>query len=173
MDWQIRIIDSLQKTGELKMRIYAMLSDSLPNYEHYLAFGPYKTDYLDVRAFKFYADGALGSRGACLLQNYSDQPGWKGFLLNSPAHFEAKMKLCVQHKFQVCTHCIGDSANRFMLHLYSKLLADSMVTDARWRIEHAQVVDWDDVKYFGRYGIIPSVQPTHATSDMYWADKRL
>lgn len=170
MKWQVDLIDTMQKAGQLKMRVYAMLSDSAPNYQHYLAYGPYKTDYLDVRSFKFYADGALGSRGACLLQSYDDQPGWKGFLLNSPAHFEAKMKLLAEKKFQVCTHCIGDSANRFILGLYGKLLPDSL---QRWRIEHAQVVANNDVPLFGKYGILPSVQPTHATSDMYWADKRL
>lgn len=170
MKWQIDAIDQLQKSGDLKMRIYAMLSDSAPNYEYYLAYGPYKTDYLDVRSFKFYADGALGSRGACLLQPYNDQPGWKGFLLNSPKHFEEKMKLLAQKNFQVCTHCIGDSANRFIMHTYAAVLPDSL---QRWRIEHAQVMTPEDIALFGRYGIIPSVQPTHATSDMYWAGKRL
>ncbi|HEU4716232.1 MAG TPA: amidohydrolase [Bacteroidia bacterium] len=170
MKWQIDIIDQLQKKGELKMRIYAMLSDSLPNYEHYLSFGPYKTDYLDVRAFKFYADGALGSRGACLLKPYTDKPGWQGFLLNSPAHFATRMKKALDAGFQVCTHCIGDSANRFILHLYDSLLPDSA---RRWRIEHAQVVSKEDVPLFAHRLIIPSVQPTHATSDMYWAGKRL
>ena len=174
---KIDMIDQLQQKGELKMRIYAMLSDSLPNYQHYLVHGPYKTDYLDVRAFKFYADGALGSRGACLLSSYSDQPGWKGFLLNSPKHFEEKMRMLAQKEFQVCTHCIGDSANRLILSIYRKIVTDSayfkLSSDRRWRIEHAQVVEPSDVYLFGKYHIIPSVQPTHATSDMYWAEKRL
>lgn len=172
---KIDIIDKLQKEGKLKMRIYAMLSDSLPNYKYYLLNGPYKTDFLDVRSFKFYADGALGSRGACLLQPYVDKPDWKGFLLNSPAHYEAQMKLCAQKGFQVCTHCIGDSANRFILSVYSKILPDSVPEnlEKRWRIEHAQVVATNDVEWFGKHKIIPSVQPTHATSDMYWAEKRL
>ncbi|HLG03761.1 MAG TPA: amidohydrolase, partial [Bacteroidia bacterium] len=170
---QIETIDALQKKGDLQMRVYAMLTDSLPNYKHYVAAGPYKTDYLNVRSFKFYADGALGSRGACLLENYSDQPGWKGFLLNTPKHFEEKMTLLAQKNFQVCTHAIGDSANRFILNLYAKILPDSISKDRRWRIEHAQVVAEEDVMLFGRSGIIPSVQPTHATSDMYWAEKRL
>ncbi|HTL80504.1 MAG TPA: amidohydrolase [Bacteroidia bacterium] len=167
---KIDAIDQLQKNGKLKMRVYAMLSDSAPNYDYYLAHGPYKTDRLDVRSFKFYADGALGSRGACLLSNYSDQPGWKGFLLNTPQHFEDRMKQVAAKGFQVCTHCIGDSANRFMLNLYSRIMPDST---CRWRIEHAQVVSPADVPFFNMYGIIPSVQPTHATSDMYWAGKRL
>jgi predicted amidohydrolase YtcJ len=174
---KIDIIDKLQKDGELKMRVYAMLSDSAPNYLHYLVHGKYKTDYLNVRSFKFYADGALGSRGACLLHDYEDQPGWKGFLLNSPAHFEQKMKMLAQKEFQVCTHCIGDSANHLMLSIYGKIFADSSLlkisSDRRWRIEHAQVVAAKDIPLFGQFHIIPSVQPTHATSDMYWAEKRL
>ncbi len=167
---KVDIIDTLQKRGELKMRVYAMMSDSLPNYLYYLPHGPYKTDYLNVRSFKFYGDGSLGSRGACLLQSYEDKPGWKGFLLGTPQHYEDKMKLLAQKNFQVCTHCIGDSANRFMLSLYRRLMPDS---SKRWRIEHAQVVSPQDVPLFGAYGVIASVQPVHATSDMYWADKRL
>lgn len=174
---KIDIIDQLQKKGELKMRVYAMLSDSLPNYEYYLVHGLYKTDFLNVRSFKFYADGALGSRGACLLKAYDDKLGWKGFFLNSNAHYEQKMKLCAEKGFQVCTHCIGDSANRLILSLYGKLFSDSSLlkinSDRRWRIEHAQVVSADDISFFKQFNIIPSVQPTHATSDMYWAEKRL
>jgi predicted amidohydrolase YtcJ len=173
MKWQIDIIDSLQKTGELKMRVYAMLTDSQSNYRHYLVHGPYKTDFLNVRAFKFYADGALGSRGACLMQSYSDQPGWKGFLLSPKAHFEEKMAMCAKYNFQACTHAIGDSANRVILSIYGDVLPDSFPEKRRWRIEHAQVVAPSDVRLFAKYGIIPSVQPTHATSDMYWAEKRL
>ncbi|MCX6311828.1 MAG: amidohydrolase [Bacteroidetes bacterium] len=174
---QIDYIDQLQKKGELKMRIYAMLSDSLPNYEYYLIHGPYKTDFLNVRSFKFYADGALGSRGACLLKAYDDQTQWKGFLLNSEAHYIQKMKLLAQKQFQVCTHCIGDSANRLILSIYGNILSDTNISkqgiDRRWRIEHAQVVATSDIAWFGKFNIIPSVQPTHATSDMYWAEKRL
>jgi predicted amidohydrolase YtcJ len=174
---KIDLIDALQKKGDLKIRIYAMLSDSLPNYQYYLVHGPYKTDYLNVRSFKFYADGALGSRGACLLKPYDDTPGWKGFLLSSPSHYEAKMKILAQKQFQVCTHCIGDSANRLILSIYAKVFSDSsmlkMSSDRRWRIEHAQVVDKNDISWFQKFNIIPSVQPTHATSDMYWAEKRL
>ncbi len=177
MKWQVDIIDSLQRKGELKIRMYAILSDSMPNYLHYLAHGPYKTDRLNVRSFKFYADGSLGSRGACMLDAYEDQPGWKGFLLNSPAHYEQKMKALAQKEFQVCTHCIGDSANRLILSIYGKIFADSSLlklsSDRRWRIEHVQVIDPNDISWFEKYNVIPSIQPTHATSDMYWAEKRL
>jgi predicted amidohydrolase YtcJ len=124
-----------------------------------------------VRSFKVYADGALGSRGACLLQDYSDQKKWKGFLLSSPAHFREVAQKIADKGFQMCTHAIGDSANRLMLHVYSEVLKGR--NDRRWRIEHAQIIAPKDIQLFGQYSIIPSVQPTHATSDMNWAVKRL
>jgi len=167
MKEEIDIIDELQKTEKLKMRVYAMLSDSAPNYAYYLKVGPYKTDKLNVRSFKFYADGALGSRGACLLQEYQDKPGWKGFLLSDKEHFEAYAKILAQKGFQMNTHCIGDSSDRIIAQIYM----NAAKKEARWRIEHAQVVNQNDFTMFNN--IIPSVQPTHATSDMYWAGERL
>jgi predicted amidohydrolase YtcJ len=165
------LIDSLQKKNELKMRMYVMLSDSKRDYDFLFKNGKIKTDRLNVRAFKLFADGALGSRGACLLKPYSDKPGWSGFLLSSPGHFDSCAKIIAEHGFQMCTHAIGDSGNRTMLEIYAKYLKGK--NDQRWRIEHAQVVNKDDFHYFGDYNIIPSVQPTHATSDMYWAGDRL
>ncbi len=177
MKAQIDQIDQLHKQGELKMRVYAILSDEEVNYKHYLNHGPYKTDLLNVRSFKFYGDGALGSRGACLLKPYDDKKDWNGLILNTSKHFENKMKILAQKNFQVCTHCIGDSANRLILSIYGKILSDTLITkngtQARWRIEHAQIVHPNDLKWFEKFKIIPSVQPTHATSDMYWAAKRL
>lgn len=167
----VLFIDSLQKTGELKMRIYAMLSDSKSNYDAIFQKGKIKTDRLNVRAFKVYADGALGSRGACLLQPYSDKPGWSGFLLSSQQHFDSVANILSQKGFQMCTHAIGDSGNRTMLRIYAKYLKGK--NDLRWRIEHAQVINTNDFALFGENNIIPSVQPTHATSDMYWAGDRL
>lgn len=167
----IDFIDSLQKAGKLKMRLYVMISDDPYNYDYYLKAGPYKTDRLNVRAFKLFSDGALGSRGACLLQPYADRAGWNGFLLKSPAYFDSIAQLLIASDFQMCTHAIGDSANRMMLHVYAKVLKGK--NDRRWRIEHAQILNPDDIKLFGEYNIIPSVQPTHATSDMYWAEERL
>lgn len=163
-------MDELQKAGKLKMRIYAMLSDSAPNYQRYLDRGPYKTDRLNVRSFKFYADGALGSRGACLFKDYSDQPGWRGFLLGSMEHFRQYADLLDRKGFQMNTHCIGDSALNMVMDIYIRHCNERQ--DHRWRIEHAQVVAPEDVKSFSK-DIIPSVQPTHATSDMYWVTKRL
>ncbi len=175
----IDVIDALQKDKELKMRVYAMLSDDSSNFAYYLDKGPYKTERLNVRSFKFYADGALGSRGACLLENYHDQKNWKGFLLNTPKHFEDYAKLLVKKGFQMNTHCIGDSAARLLLDIYEKAAQENYGSEnyktksqhKRWRIEHAQIIHPSDLKKFK--WVIPSVQPTHATSDMYWAKDRL
>jgi predicted amidohydrolase YtcJ len=164
-------IDSLQKKGSLAMRLYIMLSDNRDNLDRWLPKGPYKTDRLSVRAVKVYADGALGSRGACLLQPYADRPGWRGFLLNPLAHYDSLAKVLAATEFQMCTHAIGDSANRVILTVYNKYLHRK--NDRRWRIEHAQVIDDRDFDLFGESSIVPSVQPTHATSDMYWAGERL
>jgi len=167
----VNIIAQLQHKGALKMRMYVMLSDSPDDYEYLFKRGVYKTPGLDVRAFKMYADGALGSRGACMLQPYSDQKNWRGFLLSSQQHFMDVAKKLAGKGFQLCTHAIGDSANRVILKIYASVLKGK--NDRRWRIEHAQVLSPDDIKLFGEYSIIPSVQPTHATSDMYWAGTRL
>ena len=167
----ISTIAELQHKGSLKMRMYVMLADREENYEYLFKHGAYKTPGLNVRAFKVYADGALGSRGACLLQPYNDQKNWKGFLLSSQKHFEEVAKKIYDKGFQMATHAIGDSANRVMLKIYASVLKGK--NDRRWRIEHAQVLSPQDIKLFGDNSIIPSVQPTHATSDMYWAGKRL
>jgi len=167
----IDVIEELQKSGTLKMRIYAMLSDSMPNFNYYLNRGPYKTERLNVCSFKFYADGALGSRGACLLENYHDKPNWKGFLLNKKEHFVYYSKILAKKGFQMNTHCIGDSSDRVIAKIYNDALNSKPLSLNRWRIEHAQVVNKNDLKKF--HNIIPSVQPTHATSDMYWAKDRL
>jgi predicted amidohydrolase YtcJ len=168
---EINLIDSLHKAGKLKIRDYAMISLGEPNLNYFLKRGPFQTDRLTVRSFKLYADGALGSRGACLRRPYSDRPETGGFLLLSPDELERVTTILYGTGFQANTHCIGDSANHLMLDLYGKLLKGH--NDRRWRIEHAQVVSPDDVHKFGQYSIIPSVQPTHATSDMYWAGERL
>ena len=167
----IDLVDAEQKAGNLKMKIYAMLTDSTQYYDKWIAKGIYKTPYLTVGGFKLYGDGALGSRGACLLQDYTDKPGWKGFLLSDPNHFKEVATKLGNTKFQMCTHAIGDSGNREILKIYAGVLKGK--NDKRWRIEHAQVINENDFKYFEQYAIIPSVQPTHATSDMYWAEKRL
>jgi predicted amidohydrolase YtcJ len=164
-------IDALQKDGKLQMRMYVMLSDEKKNYDQYLSKGPYKTDRLFIKGFKLYGDGALGSRGACLLQPYSDKKDWYGFLLSNASHFDSVANILSKTDFQMCTHAIGDSGNRTILNIYSKYLNGK--NDKRWRIEHAQVVNQNDFVLFGNSNIVPSVQPTHATSDMYWAEERL
>ncbi len=167
----VNIIAQLQHKGQLKMRMYVMLSDNPDDYAYLFRRGVYKTPRLDVRAFKMYADGALGSRGACLLQPYSDRKNKQGFLLSSQQHFRDVAEKVAAKGFQLCTHAIGDSANRVILKIYAAVLKGK--NNRRWRIEHAQVLAPQDIKLFGEYSIIPSVQPTHATSDMYWAAERL
>lgn len=164
-------IKALQATGILKMRLYVMLSDDKKNYDYLEKRGIIKTARLNVRSFKVYGDGALGSRGACLLEPYADKPGHRGFLLSKPEHFDSVANWISQRGFQMCTHAIGDSGNRTMLRIYSKYLKGK--NDLRWRIEHAQVINQHDFDLFGASSIVPSVQPTHATSDMYWAGERL
>jgi predicted amidohydrolase YtcJ len=164
-------IKAMQASGKLKMRLYVMLSDNKSNYDYLEKTGIIKTDKLNVRSIKVYADGALGSRGACLLQPYADKPGWFGFLLSSRAHFDSVANYISQKGWQMCTHAIGDSGNRTILNIYAKYLKGK--NDLRWRIEHSQVVNKNDFKLFGDNSIIPSVQPTHATSDMYWAGDRI
>ena len=185
-------IDALQKSGELKMRIYAMLTDNAENLDYYLQHGIYKTDRLNFRSFKFYADGALGSRGACLCKPYSDQPSASGLLLSTPEYFRANAKKVADKGFQMNTHCIGDSAVRLLLSVYSQYMANHCVSSAaspttakalRWRIEHFQVTSFRDIDFVKCLNLpsspaeapqlIPSVQPTHATSDMYWAKDRV
>jgi predicted amidohydrolase YtcJ len=165
-------VDALQKSNDLKMRLYVMLSDKPESYtSKYFTNGGYITDRLSVKGVKVYGDGALGSRGACLLQPYSDKAGWSGFLLSSPAHFDSIAAKLIHTDFQMCTHAIGDSANRTILNVYAKYLKGK--NDKRWRIEHAQIINPADFHLFGDNSIIPSVQPTHGTSDMYWAGDRL
>lgn len=163
-------IEKLQKENELLMRVYAMLTPNQENLEYYLKNGTLKTDKLTVCSFKFYGDGALGSRGACLCHEYADKTNWKGFLLNDAAYFEKYAALMNQHGFQMNTHCIGDSAAKVILNIYKKYCSGT--ENKRWRIEHAQVLLKDNFKDFSK-NIIPSVQSTHATSDMYWAADRL
>ncbi len=167
----VEFIEKLHKDKSLKMRLYVMLSDAEKNYDYLFKRGAIKTDRLNVRSFKVYGDGALGSRGACLLRPYTDMPTKKGFLLSDIKHFEEVAKKINSHNFQMCTHAIGDSANRSILKIYNEVLGGK--NDKRWRIEHAQVVAPEDFNLFGKANVIPSVQPTHATSDMYWAADRL
>ncbi|MDG2370102.1 MAG: amidohydrolase [Flavobacteriales bacterium] len=168
------LIKKLHKSNELKIRIYAMLSDNEENFNYFLdSIGkPIKTEKLNIRSFKFYSDGALGSRGACLIKPYSDiKDSTYGMLLSDIEHFKKSAERLYKHGFQMCTHSIGDSAARTILNIYGNILKG--VNDKRWRLEHAQVINENDFEMFGKYSIIPSIQPTHATSDMLWAILRL
>ncbi|GAB4395447.1 MAG: amidohydrolase [Microscillaceae bacterium] len=167
----LETIAQMHQEQTLKMRIYAMISGEGPDLDYYLQKGPQKGDFLSIGSVKLYADGALGSRGACLLAPYADRPKETGFLLASPEKLEARIQEIGAKGFQVNTHCIGDSANRLVLSIYGKILKGK--NDRRWRIEHAQVIHPQDFALFKQYQIIPSVQPTHATSDMFWAADRL
>jgi len=166
----IYLIDSLQKSNALSIKIYVMISNNEDNIAHFLSNGPIITDKLTVRSFKVYADGALGSRGAALKSDYSDLKKHRGSFITSKDSLENLAYKLASTSFQMNTHAIGDNANKAVLEAYNKALVFS--NDPRWRIEHAQIIDTSDIKLFNRK-IIPSVQPTHATSDMYWAEDRL
>jgi predicted amidohydrolase YtcJ len=165
----INIIDSLQQTGDLDMRVYAMVSGTPKNIDYYLNKGIIKSDKLNVRSFKFYADGALGSRGALLREPYADKPHHFGLLLTDLESFKGYAERIANSEYQMNTHAIGDSANHAVLNIYKNVLTDK--EDRRWKIEHAQIISPEDFDLFD--DIIPSVQPTHATSDMYWAEDRV
>ena len=166
----IQLIDSLQKAKILSINVYAMISASQKNVDLYLKKGIYKTDALNVRSFKLFGDGALGSRGACMHDEYSDMAKQHGALRSSPQELKSIAKQIAASNFQLNSHAIGDSANTVLLKIYKEVLTGKK--DRRWKIEHAQVIREQDFDYF-KLGIIPSVQPTHATSDMYWAGERL
>jgi predicted amidohydrolase YtcJ len=167
----ILLIDSLQQAGVLHIRVYAMISPTEDNFEYFFKKGPYFTGKLTVSAVKLYIDGALGSRGALLLEPYSDDPDNYGLQLQPEKYYDQMCRRAYKAGFQVNTHAIGDSGNRIMLKTYARYLKGP--NDRRWRIEHAQVVNRNDLHYFKDYNIIPSIQTTHCTSDMYWAEERL
>jgi len=167
----IRLMDSLHKAGDLKVRIYAMLHPKEENFVEFMYKGKFKTDFLNVRSVKLFTDGALGSRGAKLIEPYSDDPGNKGIWVKTPEFLKEISKKAFEHGYQVAAHCIGDAANRLVLNVFGDILKEK--NDLRWRIEHAQVIHPDDFDLFGKYSIIPSIQALHATSDMTWAPSRL
>ncbi|WP_223033819.1 amidohydrolase [Hanstruepera marina] len=167
----IELIDSLQQSGDLQMRVYAMISNTEKNLDHYLPQGKIRTDRLNVQSVKVYADGALGSRGATLKAPYSDKENHFGAMLIGLDDYEQFAKRIKKAGYQMNTHAIGDSANRYVLQTYQKVLEGE--SDRRWRVEHAQIITDNDFKVFEDDNIIPSIQPTHATSDMYWAEDRL
>lgn len=166
----IKLIDSLQQAGALEMRIYAMISNTSDEVNYFLNQGILKTDKLNVRSVKVYGDGALGSRGAALREPYSDRHNHYGALVTPVDSMYALAQKLAASNFQMNTHAIGDSANTVVLNTYAQVLEGQ--SDRRWKVEHAQVIAAEDFDFFDD-NIIPSVQPTHATSDMYWAQDRL
>ncbi|MFT6958937.1 MAG: putative amidohydrolase YtcJ [Polaribacter sp.] len=166
----IELIDSLQQAGSLKMRVYAMVSgDKQTQIDYYINKGKIKTDRLNVRSFKIYGDGALGSRGAAMRSSYSDRENHFGAFIYAPERYQEIAKQIAASEYQMNTHAIGDSANTWLLKTYREVLKNAK--NRRWRIEHAQIISKEDFDHFDN--ILPSVQPTHATSDMYWAGKRI
>ena len=160
----------MHTSKQLKIRVYGMISNAKENLAHYLNKGISQTERLTIRSVKVYADGALGSRGAALKSPYADDPKNTGLFLTTKQQIEDLALVLAEKGFQMNTHAIGDAANQVVLDAYTKALVD--VEDPRWRVEHAQVVEKQDLEKFGPK-VIPSVQPTHATSDMEWADERL
>ncbi|MCL4743393.1 MAG: amidohydrolase [Phycisphaerales bacterium] len=175
---EIETYRRLEADGRLKMRIHAMVAAAhAPRHfeEHGIHVGP----RLSVRAAKHYIDGAMGSRGAWLLDPYADRPvgpggdAWHGLAVTQPEAIEAAARHALAHGYQLCTHAIGDRANRAVLDAYERALASSPSPDHRFRIEHAQLLHPDDIPRFAALGVIPSMQPTHCTSDMRWVDARV
>lgn len=168
----IELIDRLQKEETLKLRIYAMISNSGENLDFYLSKEPYKTDRLNVRSFKIYTDGALGSRGAAMREPYSDRHNHYGLMITTADELEEVAKRIATTDYQMNSHAIGDSATISVLRTYEHYLKGE--NDRRWRVEHAQIISPEGFDYFKKdHNILPSVQPTHATSDMYWAEDRI
>ncbi|MDX2472685.1 MAG: amidohydrolase [Candidatus Krumholzibacteria bacterium] len=163
----------LAAAGELDLRLYGMYDDVPATLDSAVAAGPYVSDdhLLTMRAIKLYGDGALGSRGALLLNDYSDQHGYHGLAVTTTEHLREVIRRGADSGFQLCTHAIGDGANRLVLDLYEELLPAE--NDLRWRVEHAQILHPDDIPRFGQLGVIAAMQPTHCTSDMDWANERL
>ena len=168
----------LLESNRLPIRVYAAIGGDGDLWKQFLLTGPFIDSHrhlLTVRAIKMYVDGALGSRGAALIEPYSDDPGNRGLTVNSFEAIRMVASEALEHGFQVCTHAIGDRGNNIVLNAYEQALQQnpSRSRDARLRIEHAQVLDPLDIPRFKKLGIIPSMQPTHCTSDMRWAEARL
>ncbi len=167
----IELIREMQQEGRLKIKINAMISPDDQTLDTYLPAGPSYDERLTINIVKMFADGALGSRGALMLEPYSDAKGVKGLMLHDSSFYYAVCQKAYDAGFQVSIHAIGDAANRFVLDMYGEFLKAE--NDRRWRVEHAQIVHQDDFFKFKTYSIIPSIQSTHATSDMYWAVNRV
>ncbi len=173
---ELDVYEELAKSGQMKFRLYAMISDNAPTIDAWFKRGPLIEGYngtLWVRSIKLYADGALGSRGAALLEPYRDDPKNTGLLVSAPAHIQDVATRALKAGFQINTHAIGDRGNRLVLDAYEAALKAVPTADHRFRIEHAQILTYEDIPRFAQLGVIPSMQASHQTSDMYWAETRL
>ncbi len=172
---RLALYEQMAADGELDLRLYCMLEDDPATLDTWLARGPFRSadGLLSVRSVKLYADGALGSRGALLLADYSDDPGNSGLQLTPRAHLLEVARRAGRAGFQVCTHAIGDGANRLVLDIYEQVLGELHLHDARWRVEHAQILNPGDLPRFAALGVIASMQPVHCTSDLDWVEARL
>ncbi|NTX06550.1 amidohydrolase [Myxococcus sp. CA040A] len=168
-----RLLQRWDKERKLPLRVYAMADGQSADRETYLREGPYQGERLTLRAVKLVLDGALGSRGAALHQDYSDEPGHRGLLMMTPEEYERRVRSFMAGGFQVCTHAIGDRANTLVLDTLLRAAEATGTRDGRHRVEHAQVMRPEDIDRLGRGGFLASVQPTHATSDMPWAEARV
>ena len=167
---QILLLDSLQEEGHFKLFVNAMISNNEEDLQYFETRGPIEKPLLRVKSVKAYLDGALGSRGALLRDPYHDLPDHYGLPLLSPEALDVLRDRCVKNDWQLCVHAIGDSAHHILLESFQDLPKDQ---DLRFRVEHAQIMTPEDSTYYTHPNIIASVQPTHATSDMYWAEERL
>jgi predicted amidohydrolase YtcJ len=173
----VQALQEMVGEGHMPLRVYAMLDGADKNLvDEWLKHGPAVDPHhrFTIRAFKLFADGAVGSRGAALLEPYSDAPQTKGVMTTPETDVYSLTRRALEGGFQVCTHAIGDAANRAALHAYSQAEKEVPdVHDPRLRIEHAQVLAPEDIPRFAKLGVIASMQPTHCTSDMAWAEQRL
>ena len=171
----IRLYRKKIAAGEFPVRVYAMADGAGETLEWLCANGPLDdpSGHLVMRSVKLYADGALGSRGAALLADYSDDPGNSGLLFLDDATLEAQLRRVFDCGLQAGVHAIGDRANRQVLDAYAKLIPQHPGNPGRHRVEHAQILAPADLPRFAALGVIAAMQPTHATSDMGWADERL
>ncbi|SEM63870.1 hypothetical protein SAMN05444354_12034 [Stigmatella aurantiaca] len=174
MDWEsFRKLREWDAAGHLPLRVYAMAAGQGAERHAYLENGPHEGRMLTMRGAKLLADGALGSRGAALHEDYSDEPGQRGLLLLSPEELEARARAFMSRGFQVCIHAIGDRANTLVVDVLIQCAQETGTRGLRHRVEHAQILRREDIQRLGAAGLVASVQPTHATSDMGWAEARL
>lgn len=171
----LRLYRRFADAGRLPLRVTAYADGDSHALAALCAFGPLRhaSGRLRMAGVKLYADGALGSRGAALIEDYSDDPGNRGLLVTSPEALEAAMRSARDCGLQVAAHAIGDRGNRGVLDAMQRVLGEAARSDHRWRVEHAQVIAPEDIGRFAPLGILASMQPTHATSDMPWAEARV